>query len=196
MHWLASPTINLFWRHWSRVEHRSKSQLSIQFCSCSTICTTSTTQRITNNMRVPVKSLDSWLSRNSEDQALVCRPRNSQPTHIPLPSREPGDEATLHHTSHLQVQFMVQVQQFRKCNKDEHYAVALFRYFCEFAVRFKGVCQMVSLDDKHRMKIGEPGFPVAVVERGQIVLVKVGSSFEVGDSWLYNIQHDTLYCTS
>ena len=77
---------------------------------------------------------------------------------------------------------MVQVQQFRKCNKDEHYAVALFRYFCEFAVRFKGVCQMVSLDDKHRMKIGEPGFPVAVVERGQIVLVKVGSSFEVGDS--------------
>lgn len=74
---------------------------------------------------------------------------------------------------------MVQVWQFRKCHKDEHYAVALFRYFCKFAARFKGVCQMVSLDDKHRMKIGEPGFPVA--EWGRRVLVKVGSSFEVGD---------------
>lgn len=56
---------------------------------------------------------------------------------------------------------MVQDRQFRKCHKDEHCAATLFRYFCEFAARFKGVCQMVSLDDKHRMKIGEPGFSVA-----------------------------------
>ena len=40
---------------------------------------------------------------------------------------------------------------------------------------------MVCLDNKHRIKIGEPGFLVAAAERGKKVLVKVGSSFEVGD---------------
>ena len=40
---------------------------------------------------------------------------------------------------------------------------------------------MACLDDKHKIKIGEPGFPVAAVERGKRVLVKVGASFEVGD---------------
>ena len=40
---------------------------------------------------------------------------------------------------------------------------------------------MVCLDDKHRMKVGEPGFPVAAAERGRRVLVKVGTSFEVAD---------------
>ena len=40
---------------------------------------------------------------------------------------------------------------------------------------------MFCLDDKHRMKIGEPGFPVAAAERGRRVMVKVGSSFDVAD---------------
>jgi len=31
------------------------------------------------------------------------------------------------------------------------------------------------------MKVGEPGFPVAVAECGCRILVRVGSSFEVGD---------------
>ena len=37
------------------------------------------------------------------------------------------------------------------------------------------------VDDKHRLKVGEPGFPVAAAERARRVLVRVGSSFEVGD---------------
>ena len=40
---------------------------------------------------------------------------------------------------------------------------------------------MVYMDDKHRMKVGEPGFPVAAAERGRRVLVKVGTSLEVAD---------------
>ena len=40
---------------------------------------------------------------------------------------------------------------------------------------------MVCLDDKHRIKIGEPGFPVAAAERGQRVLANVGLSFKVSD---------------
>ena len=51
----------------------------------------------------------------------------------------------------------------------------------EFAVLHQDVTTMVCLDDKHRIKVGEPGFLVAAAERGKKVLVKVGGSFEVGD---------------
>ena len=37
------------------------------------------------------------------------------------------------------------------------------------------------LDDKHRIKVGEPGFPVAAAERGRRVLQAAGSRFLVGD---------------
>ena len=76
---------------------------------------------------------------------------------------------------------MVQARQFWKSHPDEHYAAALFRYMREFAVKFKTVTEMVCLDDKHRMKVGEPGYPVAAVERGRRVIVKMGTSFEVAD---------------
>jgi len=37
------------------------------------------------------------------------------------------------------------------------------------------------LDDKHRCKVGEPGFPVAAVERGKKVVVSRDTTFEVAD---------------
>ena len=37
------------------------------------------------------------------------------------------------------------------------------------------------MDDKHRLKVGEPGVPVAAVERGRQVLVSTTQSFEVCD---------------
>ena len=40
---------------------------------------------------------------------------------------------------------------------------------------------MVCIDDKHRLKVGEPGFPVATAERGQKVVERAGTTFEVGD---------------
>ena len=40
----------------------------------------------------------------------------------------------------------------------------------------------VCLDDKHKVNVGEPGFPVAAAaERGRRVLTVAGSSFLVGD---------------
>ena len=93
----------------------------------------------------------------------------------------PKTRAALSHTGRLKVQYMVQAKQFRKSHPDEHYAAALFRYMREFAVKFKTVTEMVCLDDKHRMKVGEPGYPVAAVERGRRVIVKMGTSFEVAD---------------
>ena len=40
---------------------------------------------------------------------------------------------------------------------------------------------LACLDDKHKVKVGEPGFPVAAAERGRQVLVRSSTSFEVGD---------------
>ena len=49
------------------------------------------------------------------------------------------------------------------------------------AVEFREFSTYVCLDDKHRIKVGEPGFPLAAAERGRRVLVTQGSSFQVGD---------------
>ena len=46
---------------------------------------------------------------------------------------------------------------------------------------FRDHLTMVCLDDKHNIKIGEPGFPVAAVDRGREVVVGSNSSFQVGD---------------
>ena len=40
---------------------------------------------------------------------------------------------------------------------------------------------MVCLDDKHNINLGEPGFPVAAVDRGKEVVVGCNSSSKVGD---------------
>jgi hypothetical protein len=44
-----------------------------------------------------------------------------------------------------------------------------------------GFCWLVFLDDKHHCKVGEPGFPVAAVDRGKSVLVSQEESFVVAD---------------
>lgn len=40
---------------------------------------------------------------------------------------------------------------------------------------------LVYVDDKHRIKIGEPSCPVAAAERGGQVLVHSSTSFQVAD---------------
>ncbi|CAB4028704.1 Hypothetical predicted protein [Paramuricea clavata] len=76
---------------------------------------------------------------------------------------------------------MIQKRQWRKDHCDGHYAAAIFQYKSELAVKFREVATFACLDDMHRIKVGEPGFPVAAAERGRRVLVRDGASFEVGD---------------
>ena len=71
--------------------------------------------------------------------------------------------------------------QKRKSHEDEHYASAIFRYLREYAIKLKDYCTMVCIEDKHRLKVGDPGCPVAAAERGRRVLVRAGTTFEVGD---------------
>ena len=64
---------------------------------------------------------------------------------------------------------------------DARYASAPFRYEREVAVQYAEYTTFVSLDDKHFIKVGEPGFPIAAVERGKKVLVSLQKKFEVDD---------------
>ena len=49
------------------------------------------------------------------------------------------------------------------------------------AILLRAHSTFVCMDDKHRIKVGEPGFPVAAAERGRRVLVSRNGNFEVGD---------------
>ena len=83
--------------------------------------------------------------------------------------------------SRFEVKMMVQKRQFRLEHPDSHYCAAIFRYMREYAVKYRTISTFVSLDDKHRIKVGEPGQPNAAVERGRRVLVDRNETFEVSD---------------
>ena len=84
-------------------------------------------------------------------------------------------------TGKLKLKFMVQARQFRKSHEDCHYASALFRYEKSFAVKYRENVDFICMDDKHTCKVGEPGYPVAAVERGRQVIVAKDKIMAVGD---------------
>lgn len=75
--------------------------------------------------------------------------------------KTPHAKSKIHYTGKLNVKFVVQARQFRKEHKDSHYAAAIFRYQREFSILLREHSNFISIDDKHRLKVGEPGFPVA-----------------------------------
>ena len=113
------------------------------------------------------------------------------PDGTPLPSkqwlklqfwpRNCHNKSSVRYSGKLKIKFMIQSRQFRKTHEDMHYASAIFRYEKEFCLKFKEYCNLICVDDKHKVKVGEPGFPVATVERGKEVLVSMGKVFEVCD---------------
>lgn len=87
----------------------------------------------------------------------------------------------IHYTGRFTVKYMIQARQFRKDHEDAHFAACIFRYQREMAVMFRQNSVFACLDDKHRVKVGEPHYPVAAAERGKKVLVSRGTTFEVAD---------------
>ena len=84
--------------------------------------------------------------------------------------RNPRAKSSSHYTGRLKVRRQVQRRLYRKEHLDGYYCAALYRYLREFAVMYRDVSVFVSVDDKHRIKVGEPGFPLAAVERGKVSL--------------------------
>ncbi|GES98595.1 hypothetical protein GLOIN_2v1782174 [Rhizophagus clarus] len=122
---------------------------------------------------------------------LLNQIKRECPPETPIPSaqwlrlqfwpKNPTRLSSLQFTGLLPLKFMVQTRQLRAFYPDVHYASALFRYEKEFAVKFRKITNLIFLDDKHRCKVGEPGFPVAAVERGKKVVVSKDTTFAVAD---------------
>lgn len=129
-------------------------------------------------------------------QALSVRDLHEQvtsrcPPDTPIPSiqwlryqfwpRKQSAATSERYTGRLKVKFMVQSRQFRHHHIDSHYASALYRYGREFAIQYRPFTTFVCQDDKHTIKVGEPGYPVAAVERGKQVIVGLNEKLVVGD---------------
>ena len=130
--------------------------------------------------------------RDFRNQVLKICPLN-----IPTPSlqwiclqfwpKNPTYRNSLQFTCQLPIKFMVQARQLRCNHEDAHYASALFRYQKEMAILLSENSWLIFMDDKHRCKIGEPGYPVVAVERGRQVIVSKNKTFQVSD-------HDFTKC--
>ena len=122
---------------------------------------------------------------------LISQVSQKCPEGCPIPSekwvnlnfcpRNSRAKSSSHFSGRLQAKRMAQKRLFRKSHPDEHYCAALFRYEREFAVKYRSLANFICVDDKHRIKVGEPGFPVAAVERGREVILSLNETITVGD---------------
>ena len=113
------------------------------------------------------------------------------PEDTPIPSqawvqlnfspRNPRTCVAQYYTGRLDAKHVIQIRQFRKSHTDSHYCAALFRYMREYSIKFRELSVFACIDDKHRIKVGEPGFPAAAAERGRQVIVTNQDTFVVGD---------------
>ena len=110
--------------------------------------------------------------KDFRDQVAAKLPVNTpipSNSYIPLqflPARKDAKVAE-RYTGILNVKRMVQQRQWRKQHPDSHYAVCIFCYQREFALKTRDVSALVCADDKHRIKVEEPSCPVASAERGR-----------------------------
>lgn len=102
--------------------------------------------------------------------------------------KDPTKKTAMQYTGRFNVKYMVQSRQFRATHPDCHYASALFRYQRTFAINYSAFSNYTFIDDKHHCKIGEPGLPVAAVDRGKRVIVSLDRKFAVAD-------HDHTKCS-
>ena len=69
--------------------------------------------------------------------------------------KNPYTQSTLNFTSRLQVQHKIQPRQLHAVHPDDHYCVALFKYFKSNAAKEKDHIMAFSSDDKSKIYVGE-----------------------------------------
>ncbi|XP_066928996.1 uncharacterized protein [Clytia hemisphaerica] len=122
---------------------------------------------------------------------LRDRVKERVPANTPIPSVKwlryqfqpinPTTNTAKYYKGRLKIKMMVQKRQVRVHHVDAHYCAASWRYMREYAIKHRDIVHLVSLDDKHKIKCGEPSYPVAAVERGKKVIVGEEQVMPVGD---------------
>lgn len=96
----------------------------------------------------------------------------------------PKDTTThtaLNYTGRFPVKYMMQQRMIRKSHDDDHYANAIYKYAREYTVQIRDLASFICTDDKHKISVGEPNFPLSALPRGRRVLVSTNEAFQVGD---------------
>ena len=96
------------------------------------------------------------------------------------PSRKNSANAK-HMNCKINIKYMVQNRLLRKSHIDSYYCTANFRYLKEYSIQYRENINLLFEEDKHTVKIGEPSYPVAAIERGKSVLVSKNTNFKVAD---------------
>ena len=120
----------------------------------------------------------------TEQVSKRCPPGTSIPSEswvrLNFSPKNPREKVSENYYGRLKVKHAVQ-NTFSGSHPYEHYCASLFRYQCEMAVKYRDLSSFICIDDKHRIKVGEPGYPVAAAGRGQQVIVPQTETFVVGD---------------
>ena len=126
------------------------------------------------------------LVRDPVDQAKARCPEgteipNIEWTRLQFWPKIPAAKSSLHYTGQFCKKFMVQQRQWRHSHIGAHYAAEIFCYMREYALELREYCAFACLDDKHKLKVGEPNCPVAAAERGRQVPVCANQFLTVAD---------------
>ena len=89
--------------------------------------------------------------------------------------------AALNYTGRFKIKYMMQKRMIRKQHDDDHYCACLYKYLRSMAVQLRDISNFTCTDDKHKVPIGEPGYPLSALPRGRRVLVATNESYQVGD---------------
>lgn len=122
---------------------------------------------------------------------LILQVKNQLPADVAVPSTEwvrlqfwPKNSfywKAVQYTGKFDLKFKIQSRQLSGNHPDGHYAAAVFKYVKTFAVKYKDYSAMICMDDKCHIAVGEPGTPLAAVNRGEKVVVSKAVTFSESD---------------
>ena len=98
----------------------------------------------------------------------------------------PEDKRThtaLNYTGHFKIKYMMQKHMMCKQYGDEHYCAYIYKYLRSMTVELCDISSFICTNDKHKVPIGEPRYPLATLPRGRRVLIAIATneSYQVGD---------------
>ena len=73
---------------------------------------------------------------------------------------------------------MLQQRMIKRFHDDDHYANAIFQYAREYAVSIRDICSFVCTDDKHKISMSEPNFPLRQFHVEDESLMEITKAFK------------------
>ena len=95
--------------------------------------------------------------------------------------KDPFTHSAVNYMGKVKVKYMVQQHNICKSHNDKGYCSAIYKYLCEQIVTHKDHAAFVSIDDKNRIKIGEPNCPITAATKGKRVLVVTNQLLQAAD---------------